>query len=113
MGTNRELWSEYRVTWASFSRDLDRLQKLAESGQKEAAATALLEVEKSRLRHNEARDRLAERLSDQVAVGALPVPEEHQIRRTARLLWEFSGKKENSAESDWQRAEELVRSAGA
>ncbi|MES1260708.1 MAG: hypothetical protein ABUS49_03145, partial [Acidobacteriota bacterium] len=62
MGANRELWNDYRETWMTFSRRLDQLQELVESGDRAAAASAFIEVEKSRLRHNSVRDRLAEYL---------------------------------------------------
>ena len=104
MGVNRELWNEYRATWEAFSLQLDELQRLVESGQpKDCVQSAFLAVEKARLSHNAARDRLAARLT--------PVePEEDRVRETARLLWEFAGKPPGTAETDWFRAEELVRS---
>lgn len=120
MGSDRQLWIEYRTTWQSFAQKLDLLQELAESGDRGAAAAAFIEVEKSRLRYNAARDRLADHLAGRIANSDAarthpwpPVPEEHRVRETARLLWEFSGKPEHTAESDWHRAEELVRSVCA
>lgn len=108
---------EYRATWQDFAKKLDQLQILAESGVREAAVTAFLEVEEARLRHNAARDRLAQVLdatiaaSDEAEANTANSAAEHRIRETARQIWEFSGRPENSAEADWQRAEKLVRSA--
>ncbi len=117
MKENRQLWIDYRATWRDFAKKLDQLQILAESGRKEAAATAFLEVEEARLRHNAARDKLAHALdrtilvSDKTAATSGTITEEHRIRETARRIWEFAGRPENSAESDWRRAENLFRSA--
>ena len=108
MSTKRELWTEYRGTWEIFSRNLYKLQELTDSGEGELAAAAMTEVKQARAEHNAARDRLAKHLAGETA----DVPE-LTIRRTARLLWEFSGKSEDTAASDWHRAEELVRSASA
>jgi len=117
MKENRQLWVDYRATWQDFAKKLDRLQILVESGRREAAATAFLEVEEARLRHNAARDKLARALdrtigiADQTAATSGAVAAEHRIRDTARRIWEFAGRPENSAESDWRRAENLFRSA--
>jgi hypothetical protein len=99
MALNRQLWNEYRVTWEEFSRQLDALQRLVETGARDRIEGALLNVEKARLAHNEARDRLAAHLTGEID--------------TARLLWEFSGKPHGTAEKDWFRAEKLVRAARA
>jgi len=120
MSVNGELWNDYRKTWENFSQKLDQLQELAETGNREAATAAFLEVEKARLQHNAARDRLAESLSRGIAAadGKRPVSpaairEDSRIRETAQRLWEFAGRPEHTAESDWHRAEALVRSARA
>ncbi len=121
MGSNRDTWIQYRETWQEFSAKLDQLQALVEAGHREEAASAFIEVEKARLRHNAARDRLAACLTSEIegsgraraTASPSSAAEENRIRRAARLLWEFSGKPEHSAESDWRRAEELVRSASA
>jgi hypothetical protein len=52
---------------------------------------------------------LAPRKSERDALSS----REQSIRRTAKLIWEFSGKPDNSAESDWLRAERLVKAATA
>ena|SRR5579863_7869544 len=104
----------YRTTFEEYARKLGALQLLmsfatSESGQIEAA---LLEVEKARIAHSCARDRLATELmrpsSPPEARG-----NEHHIRETARLLWELAGRPEGTAECDWHRAERLVHTASA
>jgi len=120
MGEERQLWNEYRATWEAFSRNLDRLQESAESGDRGRVEAALLDVETAKSAHNAARDRLAEHLYDRVAAldaasnGAPPAgnrPGEELIREKARTLWELSGKPQGTAEADWLLAERLVRSA--
>src|SRR5437763_14675134 len=98
-----ELWTEYRRTWQEFSRKLYEMQGLADSGQNERALALLAEVKEVRLRHNAARDRLAHFLAAEKLAAA---DREQYIRNTARLIWEFSGQPENTAERDWLRAEE-------
>src|SRR3954452_14302285 len=98
-----ELWAEYRRTWQEFSRKLREMQELADSGQKSRALALVPEVKAARLSHNAARDRLAEYLAAQ-KMGA--ANRENYIRNTARLIWEFSGQPQNTAERDWLRAEE-------
>ena len=116
MGANRELLSEYRGTWEAFSRRLDELQLFVEKGERGRAAEALLDVEKARLAHNVARDRVAAQLSNEIAAQDakdLGQADRRRVRQTAQLLWEIAGKPAGTAESDWHRAETLVKSAGA
>jgi len=118
MAANRELWNQYRGTWEEFARQLDELQRLVEAGERDRVEGALLSVEKARLAHNHARDRLAAQLTGGIVpangkVSEGTLPDEERVRKTARLLWEFSGKPQGTAENDWFRAERLVRSAGA
>ena len=113
MAVNRQLWNEYRVTWEEFSRQLDALQRLVETGARDRIEGALLSVEKARLAHNEARDRLAAHLTGEIDMVTNELPEQERVRKTARLLWEFSGKPHGTAENDWLRAEKLVRAAQA
>ena len=115
MATKRALWDEYRATWDAFSRNLDRLQSCSESGDRVLIENALVAVEESKATHNAARDRLAEYLTGLTKIE--PVErlrnEEERIRAKARLVWEVSGKLQNSAEADWLLAERMVRSASA
>jgi hypothetical protein len=118
MAANGELWDEYRATWKAFARQLDELQRRVETGERDRIESALLGVERARLAHNESRDRLAAHLAGEMVaadrrVSAGGLPDEARVRKTARLLWEFSGKPHGTAENDWFRAERLVRSAVA
>jgi hypothetical protein len=115
MGANREFRNEYRATWNEFSRQMDELQRLVEARDNAGIECALLNVEKARLRHNAARDRLAVYLIGKNAESVVlqTARDEVRVRRTARLLWEFAGKPLGTAEHDWLRAERLVRSAAA
>src|SRR5437016_4554206 len=118
MAADRELWNDYRVSWEEFARELDELQRLVEIGERDRIESALLRVEKTRLAHNHARDRLASRLAGNIVAAdgensAGTLPDEDRVRKTARLLWEFSGKPQGTAEQDWFRAERLVRSTAA
>jgi hypothetical protein len=116
MGADRTLWNEYRATWEAFSRKLDELQSCVEAGDRRRAEEALLAVERARLVHNAARDRLAAHLSGEIAAldrKALDDSERQRVRHTAQLLWEIAGKPSGTADSDWLRAEQLVRSASA
>ena len=116
MGANQELRQRYRATWEAFSRKLDAYQSCIESGNAARAEAALLEVERARMEHNAARDRLAQSLTRTVAaidLKSIAVPEQRRVRETARLLWELAGKPAGTADSDWHRAEHLVRAASA
>ncbi|MDE3196588.1 MAG: DUF2934 domain-containing protein [Acidobacteriota bacterium] len=72
-------------------------------------------VEQAKAAYNAARDRVAEQLAVSPKAKSIVTlhNEEAQIREKARLLWELSGKPQNSAEADWLLAERLVRSAAA
>ncbi|MEP6715287.1 MAG: DUF2934 domain-containing protein [Terriglobia bacterium] len=115
MGVSRQIWDEYKSTWAGFSLQLDELQRVVEARDTSGVESALLSVEKARLRHNSARDRLAAYLTGTTteAVTLQKGRDEKRVRDTARLLWEFAGKPQGTAEADWLRAEKLVRSASA
>jgi hypothetical protein len=118
MAADRELWNDYRGSWDEFARQLDELQRLVETGERDRIESALLSVEKARLAHNHARDRLAAGLAGNMVsvdgeTSAGMLANEERVRKTARLLWEFSGKPEGTAERDWFRAERFVRSTSA
>ena len=114
MQIDEGLRTAYRATFQEYSGKLDLLQGLMNSavpdpGQIEAA---LLEVEKARVAHNSARDRLARELVRPALPPAVGV-DEHQVRETAKLLWEIAGRPDGTAEGDWQRAEKLVHAAAS
>jgi hypothetical protein len=111
---NAVLRNAYRTTFQEYSIKLDALQRLMSSGAPDSTLMdeALLEVEKARLAHSNARDQLARELVRP------PLPSaardgEHHVRETARLLWEMAGRPEGSAERDWRRAEQLVHAAAS
>ena len=69
IGTDRfseseELWVAYRATFQTFAQSVHTLQSAPACCGRIAA---LLEVEKARLAYNDARDRLAERLTRSAA----------------------------------------------
>jgi hypothetical protein len=116
MGADPELRKQYRATWEAFSQMLDRYQACVDSGDRSRAEAALLDVEKARMVHNAARDRLAQQLTGEIAaldMKAIGVAEQRRVRETAHILWEIAGKPSGTAESDWRRAETLVRTASA
>jgi hypothetical protein len=107
------LQSAYRVTFQEYADRLNQLQRLIDCGKTGTAdfQTALDAVDAARAAHNHARDCLAKdlmRLTKSAAAG-----DEQQIRRTARLIWEFAGRPDGTAERDWHKAEKLVRAAAA
>lgn len=114
------LKTAYRTSFAAYSRKLEDLQRLVgnaadgaiDTGEVEAA---VLEVEKARVAHSYARDQLARELVRSSPPGQFNEPRinEHQIRKTARLLWEIAGRPAGTAESDWRRAEQLVHAAAS
>jgi hypothetical protein len=117
------LETAYRTAFRDYADKLEILQNLIESGPVEAAQieSVLLEVEKARVAHNCARDRLAAVLGEEAlgqdALGgngrlSTPTPPsgEGHIRETARLMWELAGRPNGTAEHDWCTAEQLVKS---
>jgi hypothetical protein len=116
MGADSKLWNEYRATWEIFSRKLDELQAVVETRDRDRAEEALLAVERARIAHNTARDRVAAQLSVEIAAQDARNQdrlERRRVRHTAQLLWEIAGKPSGTADSDWHRAEQLVKAAAA
>jgi hypothetical protein len=121
MQIDNALRNAYRATFEDYAHKLEALQSLMNSGTADARMdAAVLEVEQARIAHNAARDRLAKELvrpSLRAAAGSPATGNpatgnsEHHIRQTARLLWELAGRPDGTAEHDWRRAEQLVRSA--
>lgn len=108
---SKNLQNAYRVTFREYADRLNTLQGLIDCGKTgtENFQTALDAVEAAHAAHSHARDCLARELM-RLTKSAAPA-DEQQIRRTARLIWEFAGRPEGTAERDWQRAEKLVRAA--
>jgi hypothetical protein len=110
---SRNLQNSYRATFQEYAAKLNTLQGLIDRGATgtDEFQAALDAVEAARAAHSHARDCLAKELMRRTtSVTAGP---EQQIRKTARLIWEFAGRPEGTAERDWQKAEKLVRSAAA
>jgi hypothetical protein len=115
MDTDQKLLRDYRNAWEAYSRKHTALQCLMESAQPEKSRieSVVLELEKARGAHNAARDRLAKHLSAPLPAGIIEPEEseESHVRSTAQLLWEMAGRPAGTAESDWIRAEHLIRRA--
>lgn len=117
------LWFAYRASFSEYSRKLEALQRLTGDGSIDAGQieAALLEVEKARMAHSCARDRLATELArSSFPPGRAPARtidarqiDEGRIRETAQLVWELAGRPAGTAERDWRLAERLVHSAAA
>ncbi len=99
------LRNAYRATFQEYSSKLDALQCLMSSDapDKSRIEAALLDVEKARVAHNHARDRLAGELV-RPSLPPVAVVDEHHILKTAHLLWDLAGRPVGTAERDWQRA---------
>lgn len=118
MGTTLELSPRYRTAWEDFVRATKAVQDslIAAEPDRGRAEAALFEAEKARLAYNAARDLLVAEMS-RVRPAANPssqaLPPEGKVRATALLLWELAGKPNDTALTDWLRAESLLKSASA
>ena len=114
MQIDDNLRTAYRATFQEYSSRLDVLQRLMSSAAPDQGRiqAAMVDVENARAAHNSARDRLARELVRPSSPSSAGV-DEHQVRETARLLWEIAGRPDGTAECDWQRAEKLVHAATA
>jgi outer membrane protein TolC len=113
MKVSDALRNAYRGTFGEYADKLKTLQRLMNDGAAEESQieAARRDVEEARGAYSQARDRLAKELMRRAAqTGA---PDEQQIRKTARLIWEFAGRPEGTAERDWQEAERFLRAASA
>jgi Protein of unknown function (DUF2934) len=115
-------WHAYRSAFADFSQKVRAVQAMIADPTPDRAAidTALLQVEKARVRYNQSRDKVARYLLASTASQPLPALEydspdeyEERVRTIAKLLWEVAGKPEGTAEDDWYRAENIIRRAAA
>jgi hypothetical protein len=123
MQSNEELRQVYQTTWETWTHKLEALQCLVDKGQPDRVAieAAVLELERARLAHNSARDRLAEQMfggfervpASRAGGWQSQYEQEERVREAAHLLWELSGRPQGTAQYDWIRAEHLVRSAAA
>ena len=113
MQPHDDLETAYRTTFREYASRLDALQGFMDSGVLDDGRieTVLFAVEKARVAHNCARDRLADELTYQELPRESGAAHEGRVRETARLLWELAGRPAGTAERDWSRAEQLVQSA--
>jgi hypothetical protein len=113
-----EIWGEYRDAFEDFAAKVRTLQSL--SAQPHVDRTRLdetmLEVERARLKYNNYRDSLADRILPSSTAGLPPAIQGHasqdyaaHIREIAELLWELSGRPDGTEKEDWARAEEIIR----
>ena len=109
------LWDAYRVTFQTFSRNLQALKILMASSQPDRAAidSALCNVEKAHLAHNAARDRLAQALLQKSLPSTAAKNDPARVKQTAVLLWELAGRPQGTQDDDWRRAERVIECATA
>ena len=117
-----EAWREYRSAFQQFSQRARKVQLLTTQPNPDRAAidAALLELEKARLAYNRRRNVLAAQLlcspSNDKCLARMTdtsQPQAERVKHIAKLVWEFSGRPEGTADTDWQRAEEIIRLAAA
>ena len=116
-----QAWAAYREAFQNFSRKARFVQDLIETRDLDhhTTDTALLELEKAYALYAERRNALAYLLLPLTARGLVPVTAadseayEVQVRRVADLIWEVSGRPPGTADDDWYRAEEIIRSVAA
>ena len=115
MQPHDNLETAYRTTFREYASHLGALQRLMDSGASDDGRieTVLFEVQRARIAHNCARDRLAHELAYRELPRESGAAHEGRVRETARLLWELAGRPAGTAEHDWSRAEQLVQSATA
>jgi len=113
MSDNIKPVEEYRAGWAEYELSLKDLQCAADRGDHSRLEPLLLTVETARLKYSAARDRLAAQMLGADITGLASATPDRQIRGTAQLLWELSGKPQGTAEFDWLRAERIVRHVSA
>ena len=115
-----EAWRAYEKAFHEFSEQVRRLQVLATDPHPDRAAIegALLEVERSHVVYDSARDALARTLLPVGKRGQLTQEDSaeainERVRTIAALLWETAGRPEGTADEDWLVAEQIVKRAAA
>jgi hypothetical protein len=111
-----EVWEAYDAAFHEFSEKVRNLQNLTDdpASPKHAIEAAVLAVEIARIAYGRARDAAAEMLLDAPLTNSLPPAANGSPVHTAEiaeLLWKSAGRPEGTAESDWRRAEEIIRLA--
>jgi hypothetical protein len=110
-----ELWAAYKNAFRVFSEKVRNIQREAAKPvvPPNEIEAAVLAVEKARVAYSNARNAVAKELLESPP-GAVMEPPESSPAHTAevaKLLWESGGRPDGTAESDWYRAEEIIRTA--
>jgi hypothetical protein len=109
----------YREAFKNFSEKARFIQDITATRNLDRSLVdaAMLELEKAHSVYIERRNTLAYFLSPSTARDRVGAPDSEfyksQVRRVAELLWEVSGRPLGTANDDWYRAEEIVRSIAA
>lgn len=116
-----QAWAAYRGAFQNFSRKASFVQDLIATRNPDRCTVdaAMLAMEQAHTAYVQRRNTLAyflltSPLRDLFRVPA-PVaePNKSDVKRIAELLWEVSGRPLGSADDDWYRAEEIIRSVAA
>ena len=112
---NVEVWAAYKRAFRDFSAKARTVQQQAAkpAATRNDIEAAVLALEKARVAYSNARDALAQQLlnSPPRTPPTPPEPSPVHTAEVARLLWESVGRPEGTADSDWHRAEEIIRAA--
>jgi hypothetical protein len=109
----------YRESFKNFSEKARFIQDMTATRNLDRSLVdaAMLELEKAHSVYVERRNTLAYFLLPSTARDRVGAPDskfyKSQVRRVAELLWEVSGRPPGTANDDWYRAEEIVRSVAA
>jgi hypothetical protein len=109
------VFSDYRNAFDEYAQKVRQAQACmaVSNPDRRTIDAALLDLEKARLNYNQQRDALAQQLSKGPAEPASATAQPSRVKVVAQLRWELAGKPEGTAEDDWYRAEEIVRSTAA
>jgi len=111
-----ELWSTYESAFRDFVSRARIVERYAAdpSAARTDVEAAILDMVEARAAYTNARDAVARRLLDQTPEKVLATrlePSTEQTAELAELFWKFGGRLEGTADADWYRAEEILRSA--
>ncbi len=114
----QRLRKAYDAAFQNWTRQVRLLESLTSGSVQDSSAIeeARRQVEQAQIAYRESRNLLAEF----IMAGAAPTPTESgaeshldqksQVERLAYGLWEEAGRPDDSADTDWQRAEQRVLS---
>jgi hypothetical protein len=116
-----QAWAAYRDAFQNFSGKVRFIQDMTatQNLDRSTVDAAMLELEKAYTAYSERRNTLAYFLLPSTARDLVRVPApdsasyKSHVRRVAELLWEVSGRPLGTANDDWYRAEEILRSVAA